>query len=67
MGNDRWNLKTFTGGSDERNGFLGKTLNSRLEIVGRGFQNHKNRRLVSRYPRQSEQKPSSQGIFVVFY
>ena len=42
MGNDRWNLKTFTGGSDERNGFfLGKALNSRLEIVACGFQNHK--------------------------
>ena len=23
MGNDRWNLKTFTGGSDERNGVFG--------------------------------------------
>ena len=44
MGNDRWNLKTFTGGSEERNDFLGKALNSRLDIVGLGFQTHTNRR-----------------------
>jgi hypothetical protein len=48
MGNDRWSLKTFTGGSDERNGSLGhgKALNSRLKIVGLGFQNHTNRCLL---------------------
>ena len=44
MGNDRWNLKTFTGGSDERSDSLGhgiKALNSRLEIVGLGFRNRR--------------------------
>lgn len=48
MGNDRWNLKTFTGGSDERNGPLGhgKALNFRLEIVSLGFQNQTNRSLL---------------------
>ena len=49
MGNDRWNLKTFTGGSDERNGSIGhgRALNSKLEIVGLAFQkNHTNSRLL---------------------
>lgn len=48
MGNDRWNLKTFTGLGGSRNGSWGhgKALNLILDIVGLGFLNHTNLRLL---------------------
>ena len=45
--------------------FLGKALNSRLDIVGLGIQNHTNRRLL-RLPASEWVKAFSQGIFVDF-